>query len=131
MNSPTLAYKIELGASNYEDGPSGTITSMDRMQLLSKYESAWNQLKWGTELVLLRDISIWALHGGVLGLARGKTIVFTRLPSEIKGIPESSWKCEVDFVISEFTMDPAQDLLVILETSSSTYVEATLFVIRN
>lgn len=60
---------------------------------------------------------VWELYGNVLAQARGpRSLAFVQLPSEIRGIVEKEWVIpDVGFKIRDFGMDPAQDLLVLIE----------------
>ena len=67
------------------------------------------------------DGGVWELYGGVLARARGRhTFAFTRLPAEIRGITEREWELSPDgiYAIRDFTMEPAFNLLVIIEETS-------------
>lgn len=61
---------------------------------------------------------VWELYGGVLAQAFSghRKLGFTQLPSVIRGIEEKQWVIEdVGVKIRDFGMDPAQDLLIVLE----------------
>ena len=58
----------------------------------------------------------WELAGGVLGQCIGpKHIEFRQLLSTVRAIPEKVWSVQLSFIISDFSMDPEQDLLVVAE----------------
>jgi hypothetical protein len=63
---------------------------------------------------------LWELYGGVLGLSTPEdALVFHQLPSDLRSIDQKIWTIGPDFGIRDmrdFTMDPAQDLLVLFET---------------
>ena len=47
----------------------------------------------------------------------GNAIDFVQLPSRLRGIPMRQWRLIFDFNVRDFSMDPSQDLLVIIEAS--------------
>ena len=60
----------------------------------------------------------WELIGGVLGLAEGpRSILLKQLHSKLRNIPGRTWKVELDFPSRDFTLDPTQDLIAVLEMS--------------
>lgn len=62
--------------------------------------------------------SAWELINGVLAFGVGRRLRCIQLPSALRDIPEKEWFIEdIGFTLRDFTMDPAQDLLVILETA--------------
>ena len=65
----------------------------------------------------MRRGGVWELYGGVLAQAEGESkLVCAQLPSVIRRIEEKEWTIEdVGVKIRDFGMDPAQDLLIIIE----------------
>lgn len=60
--------------------------------------------------------SAWEFLGGVLGLSAGSRLRFIQVPSKLRSIEEKRWTIEdIGFKVKDFGMDPAQDLLVVLE----------------
>lgn len=126
MQSAALQYKIELAIAGMEDGSASGLTISDRRQRLWEHQAAWRDLRWRSDTIIpmLRG-GVWELYGGVLAQARGKrTLCFTQLPSEIRGIPQRNWEVEVDAPIRDFGLDPSLDLLVVIEQPSREYVVA-------
>lgn len=60
---------------------------------------------------------VWEFSRNVLAQARrSRDLVFVQLPSIIRQTEQKRWEIsDVGFQIHDFTMDPDQDLLVILE----------------
>lgn len=116
-------YKIELAAAGMEDGPPSTLTSAERLRVLKAHQEAWDKLAWTSrEEVPMHQGGVWELYGGVLAQGDGsRTLAFKQLPSAIRGIEEREWRIEdVGVNIRDFGMDPAQDLLVIIENRMET-----------
>ncbi|KAF8634482.1 hypothetical protein AX15_000921 [Amanita polypyramis BW_CC] len=87
--------------------------------MLRLYQNRWSDLHWTHErrLRMLRG-GLWELYGNVLAQnsADKSALHFKQLPSQSRGIQEKDWSVDVkQFQVKDFTMDPAQDLLVILE----------------
>ena len=111
-------YKIELALAGMEDGPPSALTPSDRLAILRERQNAWKTLTWKarTEYDMRRG-GVWELYGGVLAQADGESkLVCAQLPSVIRRIEEKEWTIEdVGVKIRDFGMDPAQDLLIIIE----------------
>ena len=60
---------------------------------------------------------VWELYGNVLAQAQGeRTLHFKQIPSAIRGIQGTEWTIpDVGCKMRDFGMDPAQDLLVVIE----------------
>lgn len=113
-----LQYTIELAVAGMEDGPPSALTPTERLAMLRERQEAWRELRWRSrqEYPMLEG-GVWELYGGVIAQADGdRTLAFTQLPSDIRRIEEKHWKIEdVGVVIRDFSMDPAQDLLIVVE----------------
>lgn len=60
----------------------------------------------------------WELAGGVLGQSVGQNnLRFNRLGSKLQGVSQQTWNVDLGFNLRDFTMDPGQDLLVVLRES--------------
>lgn len=118
-------YIIELAVAGMVDGPISSTVRSERLQRLREHQAAWRMLRWRSEKTLpMLDGGVWELYGGVLARARGRhTLVFTRLPAEIRGISEQQWEITPPGIqaIRDFAIEPACDLLVIIE-ETNTYV---------
>lgn len=111
-------YTIELAVSGMRNGPPGVMGHADRLARLRNNQAAWHALQWTS----LKDVSmlhgsLYELCGGVLAQSThtgGGGLVFRRLPSHYRSIQEQVWSLELDFMLRDFTLDPAQDLLVLV-----------------
>lgn len=65
------------------------------------------------------DGDFWELYGGVLARSTAtKSFVFHRLASDLREIEALEWEVMPDPkipILRDFTMDPSQDLLVLIE----------------
>lgn len=115
-----LQLTIELYAAGQEKGPSNPeFRPADQLDALKKREAAWDELKWAKEVrVPMLNGGLWELYGGVLAQNDGQgTITFHRLPSICRSIEEAEWTIDgFGHPIRDFGMDPAQDLLVLVES---------------
>ncbi|KAI6162075.1 hypothetical protein EDD17DRAFT_1776906 [Pisolithus thermaeus] len=88
-----------------------------KLAALRRYQDAWGTLQWTNtkDIPMLRG-NVWELYGGVLALSDlNRTIRFRRLPSQIREIEEHVWSVSTfDMDLRDFTIDPAQDLLVLI-----------------
>lgn len=101
-----------------EDGSNYTMSSTDRLACLKKHQHAWDNLQYSSKFIVpLQQGNVWELYGGVLAQGLGShSLVFTQLPSEIRGIALNSWKIEaLPFEMRDFAIDPTQNLLVVIE----------------
>ncbi|KAF9078284.1 hypothetical protein BDP27DRAFT_1280739 [Rhodocollybia butyracea] len=120
-----LTYAIELAVSGQQDGVSSKLPVTEKLTLLRNRQSCWNVLKWSSQTqypMQNHGGGLWELFGDVLAQHRhDKSFIFVQLPGYHRGIPERQWvvKPEVPDV-RDFTMEPSQDLLVILETPRRT-----------
>ncbi|EMD42146.1 hypothetical protein CERSUDRAFT_147732 [Gelatoporia subvermispora B] len=116
-----LQYKIELGVAGMENGPSrAPFGTADRLARLKKHQQAWDALQSHEPIrwISMEERGVWELYGNVLAQAKDPTtLCFQQLPSIIRGIDSKEWTLEnFDFVIRDFGMDPAQDLLVLVQS---------------
>ena len=111
-------YKVELAVAGMEDGPPSALTPADRLAILRRRQAAWKTLAWTAKQdVPMRAGGVWELYGNVLAQAEGeRTLHFAQIPSAIRGIEAREWTVQdVGCTIRDFGMDPAQDLLVVIE----------------
>jgi len=110
--------------ANMDDGPPSSVSKADRLKLLRAHQTAWKNLTWTKKSVVSYNpiASLWKCLGGVLGSAYDRSLRFIQVPSVFRGIEEKEWAVEdIGFRVGNFTMDPSQDLLVVLDTE--TYVD--------
>ena len=101
-----------------QNGPPGVLGHTDRLTMLRNSQTAWQTLQWtGFKDVRMMQGSLYELYGGVLAQSTqssGCGLVFRRLPSHYRGIKEHVWSLELDLILRDFTLDPAQDLLILI-----------------
>lgn len=123
-NMAELRYKIELAAAGMEDGPPSTLSNSDRLERLLQHQEVWKALRWQSETIVpMTRGGVWEFYGGVLAQARGReTLLFKQISSKFKNIEEKDWECDLKLRVRDFTMDPAQDLLVVIAFQDGRYV---------
>ncbi|PIL26136.1 hypothetical protein GSI_11891 [Ganoderma sinense ZZ0214-1] len=113
-------YKVHLSVAGLQNGPPSTISTGGRLSTLRVYQHAWNEFVWSAkeDVSMSTDIAdSWELYGNVLAQVEGmRTLHFKQIPSAIRGIKGTAWTIpDVGCNITEIGLDPAQDLLVIIE----------------
>lgn len=103
-----------------ENGPPSSLTVADRLRILRNHQKAWKALEYNSSHVIpMLKGNVWELYGGVLAQQTSKDsqiLEFRQLPSELRGIKEKEWQVRwLGFRIRDFSMDPAQELLVVIE----------------
>ncbi|KAL5520790.1 hypothetical protein ACEPAF_2793 [Sanghuangporus sanghuang] len=130
-----VQYHIELGISGMVNGPPipyAPFTTDERLRRLRIYQSRWKHFDFKhAQTVRKVTGSVWELASGILaqgvstsvaehiGRTAVRKLLFTRLPSSARVESRTrEWTHEYpDFAIRDFTMDPTQDLLVLLRES--------------
>ncbi|KAG2350184.1 hypothetical protein BDR05DRAFT_954285 [Suillus weaverae] len=114
-------YEIELAVSGMVDGPPSPFTTLDRLALLKERNAAWESLKWvESQDIPMMQGHIWELYGGVFAQSSMPNVLhFRQLPSKYRKVEEKTWRVALDIHVRDFTMDPAQDLLVLIEQPTS------------
>jgi len=99
-------------------------SSSSRLQLLGEYQESWKSFKFtestifdmGTE----NSNDTWEAMCDVVAKCVSydsrATITLLRVPSRIRGIEKKEWIIDLPYAIADFTLDPAQDLLVVIDT---------------
>ncbi|KAF9244554.1 hypothetical protein BU15DRAFT_85930 [Melanogaster broomeanus] len=112
-----LQYTIELAVGGMQNGPPGVMAHVNRLTTLRNSQAAWNKLKWTDwkDVPMLQG-TLYELYGGILVQSTHLGgLVFRRLPSHYRGIEEHVWSLDLhDVTLRDFTLDPAQDLLVLI-----------------
>lgn len=117
-----VQYKIQLAISGMSDNPGHTMSVPDKLSLLKEYTMAWTELAAdkldaSRQRIPLQDGTAWELAGGVLAQSIGSDkIEFRQFPSRLRGIEADLWTTSLDCSVRDFTMDPGQDLLVVVES---------------
>ncbi|KAG0704338.1 hypothetical protein DFH29DRAFT_801932 [Suillus ampliporus] len=113
-------YDIELAVSGMMDGPPSPLTASERLALLKERNVAWESLRWvESKDIQMMQGDIWELYGGVFAQSSTPDVLhFRQLPSKYRNIEEKLWHVALDIQVRDFTMDPAQDLLVLIEQTN-------------
>ncbi|KAI0717883.1 hypothetical protein C8T65DRAFT_104910 [Cerioporus squamosus] len=117
-----MRYKIELAVAGMKDGFHSTLTVSERLAALEEKTDAWRRLAWKFEedIPATGNSKSGKFYGGVFAQAENhRSIHLWQLPSRIRGIERKKWTLDdVGVRISDFGIDPAQDLLVIVQDIS-------------
>ena len=103
------------------DNSSRPIPILQKLSLLKEYANKWQSLSIDKlnkdEEEPDRTIGpAWELAGGVLAQNQGNDIIeFIQLPSSSRGRARKAWTTHTAWPVRDFTMDPGQDLLVVVE----------------
>lgn len=102
----------------YHDG-SATGTSASRIETLEKFIVRWQTLDWVESRVTVPAGPWHELAGGTYAASHGNSISTVELPSRIQESSSRTWCLEdVGFHVHDFTMDPQQDLLILIEAET-------------
>lgn len=122
--STALQYIITLASAGACNNPLDSSSTSEKLSSLRRYDDAWRTLTYTDHTVLpMPTGSLWELYGGVWAHSVGKKdIHFIQLPSQLRGIEKRDWTLSFDFPMRDFTFDPSQDLLVVMEASGYSYL---------
>ena len=116
-SSPVLQYKMELARAGKEDGDLYPLAT--RRAMLQQHEQGWSELQWTNEQQIFRaGGNHYELYGNVLAqdTPDRSAILFKQLQSKSRNIKGMDWSVDTkEYRVHDFGVDPAQDLLVILE----------------
>ncbi|KAJ4490229.1 hypothetical protein J3R30DRAFT_3420148 [Lentinula aciculospora] len=119
--SSALLYSIELSRCRMRSAMSSDLSFATRLQNLRDRENAWRTLNLNSrhKLKLAHSGTVYEFAGGVYGTGkeidrRTAYITFYDLPSVTSGAQRSITHTFSDINVVDFTMDPAQDLLVLV-----------------
>ncbi|KAI0346083.1 hypothetical protein BDW22DRAFT_1352074 [Trametopsis cervina] len=124
--SVVLQYKIQLHLTGMVDNPAHHFSIVEKLALLQKYQAQWYSLPGNLERVLLFDRIHLGLYAeehvvcGTLGIGPSldSNFYFAQLPSRIRGIPLKLWALRMPEHTGVFTLDPQQDVFVVLKKAS-------------
>ncbi|EIW84388.1 hypothetical protein CONPUDRAFT_100433, partial [Coniophora puteana RWD-64-598 SS2] len=127
LRSALVQYHIELAANCMQDGPdAGPSTDpATRLAAIRKHRRAWNTLAWRAPEVVPSSLdgTTWELVGGVVCAGSLTAVAFTQLPSPLRGIERKEWSVALaPLKVRDFTVDPSQDLLVVVDDQEQMYV---------
>ena len=104
-----------------EDNRTSLLSKAEKLSQLRHYRQTWRHIgrqdqKFTAEVVPIHDGPAWEFAGGVLAQCVGtKAIEFKQLPSSLRGVKAQTWTAQLGTNIVDFTADPGQDLLVIIQ----------------
>ena len=112
-------YKQELALAGMEDGDAN-LDIPERRRLLKDHQDAWENMEFTGDRIIddLRSpfLRSYELQAGVLSQQTARrSLTFTQIPSEARGIPFASRSLDIDVNIADHTFDLSQNLLVIVE----------------
>jgi len=122
-----IQYTIELEINGMEMNPNNDWPVADSLKRLRQHQSGWERLEGSNGLkepivIPMQRGNLWDLYGGVLAQSDpAGRFHFTKLTSTSYNIQQEDWEISPDTpVVSEFGMDPGQDLLVWITSPTST-----------
>lgn len=100
-----------------EDNEHSSMDTVTRLDLLRKYNRAWNNMAWTSSgFIPKHNGHCWEFSGGILAQSTHENeIFFVQLPCKLKNVAERRWTVPFDFTFRDFTLDNSQDLVVLLE----------------
>lgn len=128
MRFPALLYSYELGVTGFEEIPRCQLPKATKLATLRQYQSNWASLhhlrfdERNSTRIPIHAGPAWELSGGVIAQSRGPDkIEFVQLPSKTRGVLYKTWIATMPENVKkrDFTIDPGQDLVVVVEDSSN------------
>ncbi|KAA1474771.1 hypothetical protein DENSPDRAFT_841399 [Dentipellis sp. KUC8613] len=117
-NDVHLQYNIEFAFSGLLEHPPQSLPKAKQLDILRNHASAWRNLKWD-HWMSLRVPRLEAFDttvvGDVLVRKEGSIMWLTRIPSRRLGTAVEHWSIQLDVPIDTYSIDPTQDLLVLVE----------------
>lgn len=128
-----MRYLVQLGFNGLIDSndlPLSKFNVPDRLRILNDYQDAWEHLRFTRHRAVKNEgEDLWSLQGNVISQITldHSSIVFTQLPSEIRGVAHSAWQLTSESLLLSglnitgpirFTADPIQDLLATIKVDA-------------
>ncbi|KAF8333538.1 uncharacterized protein EI90DRAFT_3052317 [Cantharellus anzutake] len=122
-SSLLLQYLTELGCHGKVEGCSANLTTAEKLQELLLHEHRWGNLEPHSVCEIEPPTNhIYEFACSVIGTGPRRSpmsLFFAELPSAVHGTPVRTWTHQdPSLLLRDFTMDPSQDLLVLLTYSS-------------
>lgn len=115
--SIAVQYKFECDICGVIDWDTNAFTVTERLQRLRDQQEAW--VSGVPSEVFHVQSSHQAFGSVVTALAAAKngrqTLHITQIPSKYRNIPKKEWELDLSFVVSAFTIDQSQRLLIAVE----------------
>ena len=118
--SMALQYTLSLAAAGLVENFPTDVNLADRVKMLADHESAWMDTPWYPIEGYDGTLGLAASSGNMLVFFRlwddpvrfSRHLVFQKLPSLHKGVPDFTLRTDPDFHVHEFSVDSSQDLLI-------------------
>ncbi|KAH9172344.1 hypothetical protein EDB89DRAFT_919263 [Lactarius sanguifluus] len=117
-----LQYHIRLAASGMHDGSLSEASTAERTAALREYTDAWRDLTWSAyDKIDIPGCAMPQFSDGVVAYLSEdrRALTVHQLPSKLRRLSAHRWTLEFDFVIARFSLDAAQDLLVLVPISAT------------
>lgn len=129
-SSTTVQYAIELQAAGYVDGSRSNLTIFQRLESLRNHNNGWNRLIWSRSDSYKINLgphhsTLYDLFGGVLARGTQTEITFVQLPSSIRGTDARQFSYAFEFPLSDISIDPDQDLMILVQQRDHRLVEVS------
>ncbi|KAI0703555.1 hypothetical protein BC835DRAFT_1410583 [Cytidiella melzeri] len=134
-NHSSFQYKISLAIAGMRDNPTHRANDAEKLALLTQYCAKWSSSSFISDIQAVdgmktypTTLEYWVLAAGVLAQeVDTDRIEFTRLPATIRGIREKTWSVKLPCPqVVDFFIDPAQDLLVLIEQNLQGQTKSTI-----
>jgi len=105
-----------------EDGPLSGMSTAERRERLQMHVAAWRNLRWSSCVHLFdlphNTVLMNVTPGGLLIFLSYNEckIKFVQLPSNLRGIAMRQWELTFSFPPLVFSLDPSEDILVVLQS---------------
>lgn len=120
-----MQYSVELGRAGYVDGGDGAqpaVAAPEKLRRLLAFQEGWRRLSFDPpSLERFISESIYELAGGtfvICSAGNSKHLEAIQFTSNFADVPKRRWKfpdLELDRRVDDIGIDPASDLLVIIE----------------
>ena len=115
--SMALQYTLSLATAGLVENFPMDVNLADRVKMLADHESSWMDTPWYPIEGYDGTPGLAASSGNMLVFFRlcddlGRQLVFQKLPSLHKGVPDFTLRADPDFHVHEFAIDSSQDLLI-------------------
>ncbi|CCL98498.1 uncharacterized protein FIBRA_00496 [Fibroporia radiculosa] len=132
QGSTLFRYKIELALTGMMDGASKRFSVAEKLAKLKEFSEAWTHLSFSWTRSIPNPGEFGCLTSGIYAVSRPSipgAIDCYQVPSRIRDVQEKSWILEngiIDVPFSMFEIDRAQDLIVMVETSLTAFLDLHL-----
>ena len=127
-DSMALRYTLSLATAGLADDFPMDVNLANRVKMLADHESAWKDTPWYPIEGYDGTLGLAASSGNMLVFFRfwndpvrfGRHLIFQKLPSLHKGVPDFTLRTDPNFHVHEFAVDSSQDLLIYVQYVSWT-----------